>query len=101
MAQNYQRFKHLFYLKHEKKPKTIKGLEGMYSLKRLSEVILDQVWRGQHFTITQFLSFSINFQTPNQGLFINRICYMNSNEWSIIRQNNAMKVDIDIHLLFL
>jgi putative transposase len=36
---NYQRFKHLFYSKHEKKPKPIKGLEGMYSLKRLSEVI--------------------------------------------------------------
>ena len=33
----YQRFKHLFYCKHEKKPKPIKGLEGMYSLKRLSE----------------------------------------------------------------
>ena len=36
---NYQRFKHLFYSKHEKKPKSIKGLEGMYSLKRLSEII--------------------------------------------------------------
>jgi len=35
---HYQRFKHLFYSKHEKKPKPIKGLEGMYSLKRLSEV---------------------------------------------------------------
>ena len=39
VAQNYQRFKHLFYSKHEKKPKPIKGLEGMYSLKRLSEII--------------------------------------------------------------
>ena len=36
---NYKRFKHLFYSKHEKKPKPIKGLDGMYSLKRLSEVI--------------------------------------------------------------
>jgi hypothetical protein len=27
------------YSKHEKKPKSIKGLEGMYSLKRLSEII--------------------------------------------------------------
>ena len=36
---NYQRFKHLFYSKHEKKPKPIKGLEGLYSLKRLSEII--------------------------------------------------------------
>jgi putative transposase len=39
VATNYQRFKHLFYSKHEKKPRPIKGLEGMYSLKRLSEVI--------------------------------------------------------------
>ena len=39
VAANYQRFKHLFYSKHEKKPKPIKGLEGMYSLKRLSEII--------------------------------------------------------------
>ena len=36
---NYQRFKHLFCSKHEKKPKPIKGLEGMYSLKRLSEIV--------------------------------------------------------------
>ena len=33
-----KRFKHLFHSKHEKKPKLIKGLEGMYSLKRLSEI---------------------------------------------------------------
>ena len=39
VSTNYQRFKHLFYSKHEKKPKPIKGLAGMYSLKRLSEVI--------------------------------------------------------------
>jgi putative transposase len=39
VSENYQRFKHLFYSKHEKKPKPIKGLEGMYSLKRLSEII--------------------------------------------------------------
>ena len=39
VALNYQRFKHLFYSKHEKKPRPIEGLEGMYSLKRLSEVI--------------------------------------------------------------
>ncbi len=36
---NYQRFKHLFYSKHEKKPKPVKGLSGVYSLKRLSEFI--------------------------------------------------------------
>ncbi len=36
---NYQRFKHLFYSKHEKKPNPVKGLSGVYSLKRLSEVI--------------------------------------------------------------
>jgi REP element-mobilizing transposase RayT len=35
----YQRFKKLFASKHEKKPKPVKGLDGMYSLKRLSEVI--------------------------------------------------------------
>jgi len=39
VSENYQRFKHLFYSKHEKKPKPVKGLDGMYSLKRLSEVI--------------------------------------------------------------
>jgi len=37
VSANYQRFRNLFYSKHEKKPKPIKGLEGMYSLKRLSE----------------------------------------------------------------
>jgi REP element-mobilizing transposase RayT len=36
---HYQKFKHLFQCKHEKKPKSIKGLKGMYSLKRLSETI--------------------------------------------------------------
>ncbi|MGD9262244.1 MAG: hypothetical protein PVG44_17520 [Desulfobacterales bacterium] len=39
VSENYQRFKHLFYSKHENKPKPIKGLEGMYSLKRLSEFV--------------------------------------------------------------
>ncbi|MEJ2167677.1 MAG: hypothetical protein P8X90_19290, partial [Desulfobacterales bacterium] len=39
VAANYRRFKNLFNSKHEKKPKPIKGLSGMYSLKRLSEVI--------------------------------------------------------------
>ena len=39
VAENYKRFKHLFYSKHEKKPKPIKGLDGIYSLKRLSESI--------------------------------------------------------------
>jgi hypothetical protein len=39
VAENYQRFKHLFHSKLEKKPKPIKGLEGMYSLKRLSEMV--------------------------------------------------------------
>ena len=36
---NYQRFKNLFDSKHEKKPKPIKGLDGIYSLKRLSEFV--------------------------------------------------------------
>ena len=39
VSANYQRFKNLFASKHEKKPKPIKGLEGIYSLKRLSEII--------------------------------------------------------------
>ena len=39
VSETYQRFKHLFYSKHDKKPKPIKGLEGMYSLKRLSEML--------------------------------------------------------------
>jgi len=39
VAANYQRFKHLFFSKHEKKPNPVKGLDGMYSLKRLSEVV--------------------------------------------------------------
>ena len=39
VSENYQRFKHLFYSKNEKRPKPIKGLEGVYSLKRLSKVI--------------------------------------------------------------
>jgi len=33
----YQRFKDYFSSKHEKQPKTIEGLGGVYSLKRLSE----------------------------------------------------------------
>jgi len=39
VATHYQQFKHLFASKHEKKPKPIQGLSGMYSLKRLSEVL--------------------------------------------------------------
>jgi putative transposase len=39
ISTNYQRFKNLFKSKHEKKPKPVKGLDGIYSLKRLSEVI--------------------------------------------------------------
>ena len=37
VSENYQRFKHLFYSRREKKPKPIKGLDGIYSLKRLTE----------------------------------------------------------------
>jgi hypothetical protein len=35
----YQQFKHHFISKKEKQPKPIKGLEDVYSLKRLSESI--------------------------------------------------------------
>jgi len=34
---NYQRFKHIFQSKNEKIPKLISGLDGVYSLKRLTE----------------------------------------------------------------
>jgi hypothetical protein len=34
----YRQFKDLFSSKHEKRPKVIRGLEGIYSLKRLSEM---------------------------------------------------------------
>ena len=39
VSRNYERFKHLSMSKHKKKPNPIRGLSGMYSLKRLSEVI--------------------------------------------------------------
>ena len=39
VSNTYWRFKHHFNSKNEKKPKPIKGLYGVYSLKRLSEVI--------------------------------------------------------------
>ena len=39
VAGTYQQFKHLFQCRHEKKPKPVRGLEGMFSLKRLSEKI--------------------------------------------------------------
>jgi hypothetical protein len=39
VSTHYQKFKHLFQSKHDKKPKPIKGLEGMFSLKRLCEII--------------------------------------------------------------
>jgi len=35
----YQQFKHLFQSRHEKMPKSVKGLDGVYSLKRLPEII--------------------------------------------------------------
>jgi REP element-mobilizing transposase RayT len=39
VSKTYTRFKHHFNSKNEKKPKPVKGLPGVYSLKRLSEVI--------------------------------------------------------------
>jgi len=38
VSRTYVRFKHHFNSKNEKKPKPVKGLSGIYSLKRLSEV---------------------------------------------------------------
>ena len=37
VSKNYMRFKQHFNSKNEKKPKSVKGLSGIYSLKRLSE----------------------------------------------------------------
>ncbi len=37
VMENYQRFKNHFQCKKEKKPKSIKRLDGIYSMKRLSE----------------------------------------------------------------
>ena len=39
VSKNYMRFKHHFNSKIEKIPKPVKGLSGVYSLKRLSEII--------------------------------------------------------------
>ena len=39
VSKNYVRFKRHFKSKNEKRPKPVKGLSGIYSLKRLSEVI--------------------------------------------------------------
>jgi hypothetical protein len=39
VAEQYQRLKHLFFSKHEKKPKPIECFIGMYWLKRLFELI--------------------------------------------------------------
>lgn len=39
VSDTYQQFKHLFQSRHEKKPKPVKGLDGVFSLKRLSEFI--------------------------------------------------------------
>jgi len=41
VSKNYQRFKHIFQSKNEKIPKRIPGLDGVYSLKRLSDTILN------------------------------------------------------------
>jgi len=39
VSKTYKRFKHHFNSKNEKKPKPVKGLSGVYSLKRLSEFV--------------------------------------------------------------
>ncbi len=39
VSKTYMRFKHVFKSKNEKRPKPVKGLTGVYSLKRLSEVV--------------------------------------------------------------
>ena len=37
VSENYQRFKDLFMSKREKIPRRVAGLDGVYSLKRLTE----------------------------------------------------------------
>ena len=37
VSENYQRFKDLFMSKREKVPRSVAGLDGFYSLKRLTE----------------------------------------------------------------
>jgi hypothetical protein len=37
VSRKYEQFKDIFHSKHEKKPKPVKGLDSVYSLKRLSE----------------------------------------------------------------
>ena len=39
VSRNYKQFKDLFQSKHEKKPKPVRGLDGVYSLKRLAEAV--------------------------------------------------------------
>ncbi len=39
VSSTYRQFKHLFASNQEKKPKAVKGLDGLFSLKRLSESI--------------------------------------------------------------
>ena len=39
VSQVYQQFRHHFTSKHEKRPKGIRGLDGIFSLKRLSEAV--------------------------------------------------------------
>jgi len=39
VASHYEKFKDRFQSRHEKKPKPISGLDGMFSMKRLSEVL--------------------------------------------------------------
>ena len=39
VAEIFQRFKHLFQSKTEKEPTPVRGIDGLYSLKRLSENI--------------------------------------------------------------
>ena len=38
VSANYGRFKHLFMSKKDKVPKPVKGLDGVFSLKRLAEI---------------------------------------------------------------
>ena len=58
VSKTYMRFMHHFNSKNKKKPKPIKGLSGVYSLKRLSEVI----WK-QFYSLPD-KDFGLRYQSP-------------------------------------
>ena len=58
VSRKYRQFKDIFHSKHEKKPKPVKGLDGVYSLKRLSE---SWVWYGFQDLISDVFQQQLNY----------------------------------------